>query len=47
MLILQVGDRLIVETAGGAGYGNPRERPEALSRADHANGKITQGAGGK
>ena len=41
MLILQAGDRLIVETAGGAGYGNPRERPQPLSRADQANGKIT------
>ena len=41
MLVLHAGDRLIVETAGGAGYGNPRERLQSLSRADHANGKIT------
>ena len=35
------GDRLVVETAGGGGFGNPKERaPEALA-ADLANRKVT------
>jgi N-methylhydantoinase B/oxoprolinase/acetone carboxylase alpha subunit len=35
------GDRLVVETAGGGGFGNPKERsPEALA-ADIANRKVT------
>ncbi len=35
------GDRLVVETAGGGGFGSARERaPEALA-ADLANGKVT------
>jgi N-methylhydantoinase B len=34
------GDRVVLETAGGAGYGDPRERsPEALA-ADLANRKV-------
>jgi N-methylhydantoinase B/oxoprolinase/acetone carboxylase alpha subunit len=39
--VLHPGDRLIVETAGGGGYGRPAERDAALIRADLANGKVT------
>ena len=34
------GDRLVVETAGGGGYGDPRRRPAALVAADISNGKV-------
>lgn len=37
----KAGDRLVVETGGGGGYGDPRERsPESLRR-DLVQGKIT------
>ncbi|HKU97775.1 MAG TPA: hydantoinase B/oxoprolinase family protein [Vineibacter sp.] len=42
--VLKPGDRLIVETAGGGGYGDPRQRDEAQVRADVANGKISRAA---
>jgi N-methylhydantoinase B/oxoprolinase/acetone carboxylase alpha subunit len=35
------GDRLVVETAGGAGYGNPSQRPRPLVAADVANRKVS------
>ncbi len=35
------GDRLIVETAGGGGYGDPKARPHSLLNADIANRKIS------
>jgi N-methylhydantoinase B len=38
---LMKGDRLVIQTAGGAGYGDPAERPRALVAEDLANGKIT------
>jgi N-methylhydantoinase B/oxoprolinase/acetone carboxylase alpha subunit len=37
---LAKGDRLIVETAGGGGYGDPRQRPAGRIDADLRNGKI-------
>ena len=37
----QKGDRLIVETSGGGGFGNPRERTEEAIRNDLADGTIT------
>jgi N-methylhydantoinase B len=38
---LAPGARLTVTTAGGGGYGNPRERDRALVLADLREGKIT------
>ncbi len=37
---LMTGDRVLVETAGGGGYGNPDERAEELILADKANRKT-------
>ena len=34
------GDRLVLETAGGAGYGDPRTRSRESLAADVANRKI-------
>ena len=41
---LQPGDRLIVETAGGGGHGDPAQRPQEQVAADVANGKIGEDA---
>ncbi len=38
---LAKGDRLVVETAGGGGYGDPRRRPAEAVRADVRNGKVS------
>ena len=38
------GDRLIVETAGGGGYGPPQERERAAVVEDVRNGKISEAA---
>ena len=35
------GDRLVVETAGGGGFGDPRSRPREAVAADLANHKIS------
>lgn len=37
---LSAGDRVIVKTPGGGGYGRPSERDEALIRDDMLNGKA-------
>jgi len=37
---LAPGERLVVETPGGGGYGDPCERPEPLIREDVADDKI-------
>jgi N-methylhydantoinase B len=34
------GDRVIVQTAGGAGYGDPRARDPDAMAADIADGKT-------
>jgi N-methylhydantoinase B len=39
---LQKDDRLIVETAGGGGYGDPRQRDRALVSKDVKDGLITR-----
>jgi N-methylhydantoinase B/oxoprolinase/acetone carboxylase alpha subunit len=39
--VLMKGDRLELITAGGAGYGNPRERDRSLVEADVENGKVS------
>lgn len=39
---LRKGDRLRIDTAGGGGYGDPRQRPRELVLADIANGYITE-----
>jgi N-methylhydantoinase B/oxoprolinase/acetone carboxylase alpha subunit len=40
---LQPHDRVIIETAGGGGCGDPSSRDPALVRADVANGKVSTG----
>jgi len=39
---VKAGDRLIVETAGGGGYGNPLEREREAVIEDVCNGKISE-----
>lgn len=39
--VLKPGDRLLVETAGGGGYGPAGERERDLVDADIANGKVS------
>jgi N-methylhydantoinase B len=39
------GDRVVVETAGGGGWGNPAVREGALRQADRANGKVASEGG--
>jgi N-methylhydantoinase B len=39
---VKAGDRLIVETAGGGGYGNPREREREAVTEDVRNGKVSK-----
>jgi len=43
---LHKGDRLVVETAGGGGYGDPLERSAEQVRADVRNGKVSADAAG-
>ncbi|MBA2962282.1 MULTISPECIES: hydantoinase B/oxoprolinase family protein [Ramlibacter] len=38
------GDRLLVETAGGGGFGAPQERPREQVLADLRNGKVSPAA---
>ena len=38
---LRLGDRLIVETAGGGGYGPPARRDPAAAARDYRNGKVS------
>jgi len=38
---LRPGDRLVVETAGGGGYGAPRKRAREQVEADLGNGKVS------
>jgi N-methylhydantoinase B/oxoprolinase/acetone carboxylase alpha subunit len=37
---LNRGDRVVIETAGGGGYGDPTRRDTAARTADRANGKV-------
>ena len=37
----RAGDRLVVKTAGGAGYGDPKERDPEAHLADIKNGKVS------
>ena len=37
---LETGDQILVQTAGGGGYGCPTERPEHLQRNDIADRKT-------
>ena len=37
---LEIGDQILVQTAGGGGYGCPTERPEHLQRNDIADRKT-------
>jgi N-methylhydantoinase B len=41
---LAKGDRLVVETAGGAGYGDPMARARDAVMADVINGKVGMAA---
>jgi N-methylhydantoinase B/oxoprolinase/acetone carboxylase alpha subunit len=38
---LHAGDRVVMETAGGGGYGDPAARDPAKLRADLADGKVS------
>ena len=38
---VQAGDRLLVESAGGGGYGDPERRDRGRVRADLADGKVS------
>ena len=38
---LRAGDRVVFETAGGGGYGDPATRDPELIRGDLADGKIS------
>ena len=40
---LNKGDRVVVQTAGGAGHGDPANRDPAAIARDHADGKVTAG----
>lgn len=42
MLVVGKGDRLIVETAGGGGYGNERARSKSAHEDDIRNGKVSR-----
>ena len=39
---LQAGDRVVMETAGGGGYGDPAARDPAQLRADVEVGKVSE-----
>jgi len=41
---LRAGDRVVLETAGGGGYGEPSRRDPELVRLDVADGKISDRA---
>ena len=41
MTVLRKGDRLVIETAGGGGFGDPRDRTAASAQADVADGKVS------
>jgi N-methylhydantoinase B len=41
VVVMKKGDRLVVETAGGGGWGNPAERDRERVAADLRNGKIS------
>ncbi len=43
---LRKGDRVVVETAGGGGYGDPHRRARAEIDADIRNGKVSAAAAG-
>lgn len=36
------GDRVVIETAGGGGFGDPKERDRQAVLADVANGKVSK-----
>ena len=45
LLQMKAGDRMLVQTAGGAGYGDPRERDPQAHRRDIRNGKVSASPG--
>jgi N-methylhydantoinase B len=38
---LRKGDRIVIATAGGGGYGSPLGRDPSLLQADLQNGKVS------
>ena len=42
---LREGDRVVSQTAGGGGYGDPAGRDPAARAADVADGKVSEEAG--
>src|SRR5262249_53230211 len=43
--LLRRSDRVVIETAGGGGFGDPLTRDRELVAADIANGKVSETAG--
>ena len=41
---MKAGDRFLLQSAGGGGYGDPHQRDEANLRADVAEGYVTRAA---
>ena len=41
MTVLRKGDRLVIETAGGGGFGDARQRAEAARGGDLEDGKVS------
>jgi N-methylhydantoinase B len=41
-LVIRPGDRLVLESGGGGGWGNPAERPDEARRLDIEKGFITE-----
>jgi len=41
---MKAGDRFLLQSAGGGGYGDPHQRDEASLRADVAEGYVTRAA---
>lgn len=41
LLQMKAGDRMLIQTAGGAGYGDPAERDPQAHRLDIKNGKVS------
>ena len=41
---MKAGDRFLIQSAGGGGYGNPRERDAESVKRDLAEGYVSQEA---
>ena len=41
---MRAGERLVIRTAGGGGFGDPKARPAAEILSDVENGKVSAAA---